>query len=340
MKLRRILANISLGLIALVFAVTQTIYAFAAPAPQGGGQALEIGPTVLNLSGDPDATVKSEVKLRNVSDKSMIVTSEINNFTAGNSENGDPRVITDTTEPNPYSMISWFKPLSDLTLKPKQMVTLPVSINIPKDAAPGGYYAAVRFTGHPADIDGTGVSLSASIAALVLMKVNGVAKENMSLQEFSARQNSITGGVFESIPIQFTTRIKNDGNIHEQPTGSIVVKDMFGKPVVTLAVNADRRNVLPQSIRKFETSLDSSGIGNRVLFGRYTADLSLTYGANNTSITKQISFWVIPYRIIGLGILALVALFFLFRFLVRRYNRAIISKAQGGSTKTNKPAKK
>lgn len=341
MKLRRFATNISLGLTALLLAVTQSLPAAAAPATQPtGGQALEIGPPVLNLSGNPGATVKSEVKLRNVSNAAMVVSADINNFSASSSENGNPSVSIDNKEPDPYSMIDWFKPVNQMTLKAKQMVTIPVSIKIPSNAAPGGYYAAVRFTGRPAELDGTGVSLSASIASLVLMKVNGAAKESMSLEEYSVRQNAITGGLFESMPIQFTTRLKNQGNIHEQPSGYIDIKDMFGKQVVSLSVNADRRNVLPASIRKFETTLDNTAVGNRILFGRYTADLSLTYGANNTVIKKQISFWVIPYRIIGLIILALVVAFFLLRFLIRRYNRAIVAKAQGTSAKKPKAAKK
>lgn len=338
MNLRRLLTGTGVGLAAIAIALSQSLPAGAAPT-QATGQALEIGPPVLSLSGDPGATLKADLKLRNVSSSSMVITSEINDFTANkSSESGDPKIVLDSTEPNPYSMISWVKPLSQLTLKSRQMVTVPVSITIPKNAAPGGYYAAVRFTGRPADLSSTGVSLSASIASLVLMKVNGAAKESMSVEEFSVRQDSLTGGIFESTPIQFTERLKNSGNLHEQPTGYVTIKDMFGKTVTNLSINADQRNVLPQSIRKFEQSLDSQAIGTRILFGHYTADMSVTYGANKTVLTKQLGFWIIPYRIIGLAIAALVGTFFLFRFLIRRYNRAIISKAQGG-TSSQKPPK-
>lgn len=341
MKLsRRLATTIVFGLIASVSGVTQLAQVgFAAPTPQASGQALEIAPPVLNLSGNPGAVVKSEIKLRNVSSSAMVVTTAVNDFTANSTtESGDPKIIIDNKEPNPYSMIEWVKPYSQLTLKSKQMVTLPVMITIPKNAAPGGYFAALRFTGRPAELDSTGVSLSASIASLVLLKVNGAAKEAVSLEDFTVKQNSITGTLFESTPLQFGERIKNSGNIHEQPTGLITIKDMFGKVVTNLSVNADQRNILPQSIRKFEQPLDSQAIGSRVLFGHYTADLSLTYGANNTVIKKQISFWVIPYRIIGLVILGIIAAFFLFRFLIRRYNRAIVARAQGTTVK--KSAKK
>jgi hypothetical protein len=335
MKLRQFFTSASLALLAFVVSLSQVAPVAAAPVPQqqSGGQALEIAPPVVNLSGDPGATIKTEVKIRDVSSSNLIVNAEVNDFTASNSESGSPSIVLNKTEPNPYSMISWVNPLSPMTLKTRQLVTLPITIKIPKNAAPGGYFAAVRFTGRPAELNDTGVSLSASIASLILLKVNGAAKEDVSLEEFSVRQNSISGPIFEATPIQFTTRLKNSGNLHEQPSGYVTIKDMFGKTVTTLSVNADRRNVLPQSIRKFESTLDSSAIGNRVLFGRYTADLSVTYGDKNIAINKQISFWVIPYRIIALIILALVAAFFVLRFLIRRYNRAIVAKAQGATKK-------
>lgn len=335
MKQQRLLTSIGLSLITLGLVITHSLPAIAAPPAQG--QALEIGPPVINLSGNPGSTVKSELKLRNVSSATMNVTAEVNDFTANSSsENGDPKIVTSNNEPNPYSMISWVKPQPQLALKSKQLVTLPVSITIPANAAPGGYYAALRFTGRPADLDSTGVSLSASLASLVLLKVNGAAKESMSIEDYSVRQNSISGGLFESIPIQFATRIKNTGNLHEQPSGYITIKDMFGKTVTKLSVNADQRNVLPQSIRKFESVLDSQAIGTKLLFGHYTADLSITYGSSKTVLTKQLSFWVIPYRIIAISIASLIAAFFILRFLIRRYNRAIVTKAQGTTKKTKK----
>jgi hypothetical protein len=85
---------------------------------------------------------------------------------------------------------------------------------------------------------------------------------------------------------------------------------------------------LPQSIRKFEQPLDKSVIGNKKLFGHYTAKLKVTYGANNTPLTASLSFWVIPIRLIIIVAILLVAAFFLFRYLLKVYNRRIIDRAR------------
>lgn len=307
----------------------------AQTSSQGSGQALEIAPPVLNLSGNPGETVKSEISLRDVSPTNLIVTGEINDFTAGG-EDGTPKLLLEEGETSPYSMKDWYAPLARLTLKPREIRKLPVTIRIPENAAPGGYYSVVRFTATPPELEGTGVSLSASLGALVLMRVNGQAKEGLEIAEFSTTKAGKQTNLFEFTPVNFMVRLKNIGTIHEQPAGQVTITDMFGKKVATVNVNLPPRNILPQSTRKFEAPLDSSVIGNKKLFGRYTADLKVTYGSNKQTVTSQTTFWVIPYRIIGISIAAMVIAFFALRFMIRRYNQHIIKQAQKSSRSRRK----
>jgi hypothetical protein len=301
--------------------------------PQNSGQALEIAPPVLNLSANPGQTIKSQISLRDVSSGSLRVTGQVNDFVASG-EDGTPKILLDETEPNPYSLKSWIAPLPSLLLKPRQIENLPVSITVPKDAAPGGYYGVVRFTAAtPPELEGTGVSLSASLGALILLKVNGAAKEGLTIEEFSVNNGGKSGNIFESTPLTFVQRLKNTGNIHEQPAGQVTITDMFGKKIAAVNVNLPPRNILPQSIRKFEQKLDSSVLGNKKLFGKYTADLHLTYGSNKQEVTSSMTFWVIPYTLIGIGIIVLIGGFIGLRFLISRYNRHIIRKAEKSRSK-------
>ena len=293
------------------------------------GQALEISPPVLNVSGNPGQTIEATIKLRDVSTTSLLVTSQVNDFTA-NGENGSPKILLDSTEKNPYSIIDWVSPLPDMTLKPKQIQNLPVSIKIPSNAAPGGYFGEIRFTATAPGIDKSGVSLSASLGALVLLKVNGNAKEQIDLEEFFVTKDGSRGTVFESTPLEFTQRIKNSGNLHEQPTGQIAITDMFGNLATNINVNLETRNILPQTIRRFDQPLNSSSLGNRMLFGRYTAKLTLKYGDNKTT-TSELSFWVIPYRLIAGIVIGLVTLVFVARYLIKRYNERLLRSSGGQS---------
>lgn len=334
MKKLTLLATAIVTLSVGVFGIGSFVVSAQEPDPNTTGQALEIAPPVLNLTADPGETVTAQISLRDISSGPLVVTGEVNDFVAGG-EDGTPRILLDEdAEDSPYSLKDWIEPLSRLTLEPREIQDLPITIRVPANASPGGYFGVIRFTATPPELEDTGVSLSASLGALVLLRVNGDAVEGLEVEEFSTSSNGKAGSLFESTPIDFIVRLKNTGNVQEIPAGQVAITDMFGKTIATVNVNLPPRNVLPGSIRKFEPSLDSSVLGNKQLFGRYTADLAVTYGSEGQTVTSSHTFWVIPYRLIGIVIALLVIGFFALRYFIGRYNRSIINKAQ------NKPRRR
>lgn len=333
----------------LAFSATIVVpYAAFAATPTGGsqqsttpnpavGQALEIAPPILTLSASPGEVIKTELNLRNVSSGNLIVGAQVNDFVAAG-EDGTPKLLMEESDtPNPYSLKDWVRPITSGLMVPKQLKKIPVTIAVPANASPGGHYGIIRFTATPPELEGTGVALSASLGSLVLLTVKGDVTEKLEVEEFAVMtMDKEKKGLFESTPLLFMQRIKNTGNIHELPVGQVIISDMFGKKVAGMNVNLPPRNILPASIRKFEQPLDSSVIGNKKLFGRYTAELKLTYGATNQVLTDSITFWVIPYRLIAGAVILLVGGFFVLRYLIRDYNRRIINKAQGTTTKRRK----
>lgn len=297
----------------------------------GGGQALEIAPPIITLTANPGQTIKTQIKLRDVAGTNLLVTNQVDDFVAAG-EDGTPKILTGSDDnSNPFSLKNWITPLQSLTLKPKEIETLAVTIHVPTDASPGGHYGVIRFTGTAPQLNGTGVSLSASLGALVLLTVNGQLHDNLTLQEFSVNNGGSAASLFESTPLTFVVRLKNNGNVQEEPTGHIVITDMFGKAIAGVNVNLPPRNILPSSIRKFTSPLDQTVIGDTHLFGRYQAAIELTYGnTSKKTLTANLTFWVIPYRLIALVVVILIAAFFILRFTIRRYNRLIISRARYG----------
>jgi hypothetical protein len=319
--------RIVLGLSAFVVAVSLSLTPLSARA-QSSGQALEIGPPILNLSANPGQTIKANISLRDISGGGLRVTNQINDFVAGG-EDGTPKILLEEGATSPYSIREWITPLPQILLKAREIKIIPVTITVPTNASPGGYYGVVRFTGTPPEVEGSGVSLSASLGALILLKVNGVAKESLTIEQFFASDGGNPGSLFEAAPIKFVARLANSGNIHEEPYGLVTVKDMFNNVVATLPINQPARDILPGSIRRFENAvLDSSNIGNRVLFGLYQAKLDVTYGVDKKTVTEEIRFWVIPYKAILAIVIGLVLIFFGLRFFIRRYNRLIIERAK------------
>lgn len=314
---------------------TSSVLAFAAgatPSAAGVGQALEIAPPILTLSANPGQTIKAQVELRDISGGKLLVSNQINDFVAAG-ENGVPKILTGNDKNDPFSLKNWISPLPSFILSPEQIRTLDLYIKVPTNAAPGGHFGVIRFTGTPPSLQKSGVSLSASLGALVLLTVNGKLNDHLALNQFSVSSGtSGSGSFFESTPLNFIVKTKNSGNVQEQPTGHIFITDMFHKPVAEVNVNIPPHDVLPDSIRKFTGALGSTELGNKHLFGLYHATLQLSYGvASHKTLTSTVSFWVIPYRLIIGIVVFLIIVFFVLRYLIRHYNRLIITKAQQNS---------
>ena len=338
--MKRLLTRAAAAFVLGVYCFCTTMPALAATSctsttatPNNSGQALEIAPPVVTISVNPGQSVKTQLFLRDVSQSNLVVTSEVDDFVAAG-EDGTPKILLKDEGANPYSLKAWVVPPVQLQLASREVKTLPITINVPANATPGGHYGIVRFTAAAPSLNGnTGVSLSASLGALLLVTVSGKTKESLNVKEFSANKGGKTSSLFESTPINFTLRLRNDGNVHEQPTAQAIIKDMFGKTVAAVNFNEPPHNILPQSIRRFDAPLDKATIGTKKLFGHYTAHLTVTYGATKQVTTATMGFWVIPYRLIGILILVLIGGFFLLRYFIKRYNRMIVSKATNNSKK-------
>lgn len=317
----------SLGILLCSAASGLLIFASAIARAQNTnstGQGFQISPVLMELNADPGQTYVINLKLKNVTANTLVSKPQVNNFGA-KGENGDPEIFLDNSEKTTYALKSWVVNIPDYTFASQETKTIPVKVTVPSNAEPGGHYGVIRFSGVPPELadDQSAVALSASIGSLVLVRVSGQVRESARLEDFFVSQDGKKGGFFETGPLTFVERIKNDGNIHVKPTGEVVVKDMFGKSIASLKVNDPPKNVLPDSIRRFEQELNK-----KWLFGRYSANLALAYGTGNQKLTGQIVFWVVPWKLILAVILLIVAIVLIMRTGVKRYNRHIINKAK------------
>ncbi len=335
MLLRRLTTKLSVLVFALVVLGTSLLPGVA--HADGSGQAFSISPPLLNLQANPGQTVTARVTLTNVSNAPMVMSAQANDFGAKD-ESGNPNIILNTDKTVAYPLRSWIKIPASFTLAPKQMRAIDIPIAVPKSGEPGGHYGVIRFTGAPESASGSNVSLTASIGTLILLQVSGNLQERASIADFySANPKDFKkNGFFQTGPIGFVTRISDDGNIHIQPTGTVTVKNILGKTTASMRVNGTPgnaqdppKNILPSSIRRFQTTLDK-----KWLFGRYTAQLDLTYGQNGRRLTATKTFWVIPYRIVVPIAVGLVIIVIGLWFGIKRYNAHIIKKAGIARDKT------
>lgn len=305
----------------------------AQAADPNAAQGLQISPALVELNAERGKTYTVSLKVINVTLTKLQYTATVNDFHAKD-ETGSPQVVLDSTLPPNASIVSWVSTPSDFILDTHESRDVTAQITVPTNAEPGGHYGVLRFSGHAPELKDTGVGLSASAGMLMLIRVSGDIKETASLASFYTANDGNQTSLFEASPINFVTRIKNDGNIHVKPTGEISILDMFGNSVASVPVNDTKSNVLPDSIRRFDDTYKSGW-----MFGMYTANLTLGYGTKGQAITNTITFWVIPYKLILISLLILATVIFIATRMIKVYNRHIIAKAKNENTKNKKNRK-
>lgn len=306
-------------------------------------QALSLVPPSLEFKVSPGQVVTDQIKLYNEQAQAVTVTPSTANFGAKD-ETGQPAFSFDTPTADLSAWISL--DVAPLTIKPNDRMTVPFTITVPPEAEPGGHYAGIFFaSGAPSDGQ---VALQSKLAALVILSVAGNIRESATLTEIGIADGQTK---FSRLPTSFYARVQNSGNVHIRPEGNITITNMFGKKTAVIPVNDAKGAVLPTSIRRFETTWSknydrgsSDGWWSEIraewrnfALGSYTATYALTYGQTRQNLNGSLTFTVFPWRLLAVEFLALVAIVILLVIGIRRYNRAIIRRAQSKqSTPPNK----
>ncbi|HEU5004471.1 MAG TPA: DUF916 domain-containing protein [Candidatus Saccharimonadales bacterium] len=297
--------------------------AATAAAPNG----FRVSPPRYELTIDRGQSQTVSLFVENLANSAVTAQPIINDFTASSDESGQPALILDPNVKAPEkSFKTLVQTIPNTSIAALERKEIKVTLKVPANATPGGYYGAVRFAPVHGGVTGpSNLSLTASVGTLFLITVPGNLTEKLTAVSFQATKNGNPGSFFNSGPIAVTTRLKNEGNIHVQPFGKIVVKNTFGKTVYTAELNdtQPRGNVLPDSIRKF-----NNPINVKHLLGKYTVEGNFAYGSNGDIVSVKTTFYVIPYVLIIIILAILLFLIFVLPKLIKAYNRRIIEKAK------------
>ncbi|MET1033280.1 MAG: hypothetical protein ABWX94_02165 [Candidatus Saccharimonadales bacterium] len=294
-------------------------------------------------------TVADTLYISNLSlNQDLQVNIRLVDFGAAN-ETGTPALqLADNAPQTPWSLKPFVKVQSSVRIAAGKSAYVPITVTIPGNQGAGSYYSAVEYTAQNPETKEK-VNISASTASLVFVTVPGEAKEKLRLKQFGAFESDGKGeGSFKSLflgatPKEFGYRLQNEGNIAEQPSGSLVVKNMFGRTVKEVEdANPKKQLVLIGQTRRFQVCIKSSVLTSKapsgqetqqqttcddpgLLPGRYTAQVALYYGLNGSNsqeILSSTSFWYLPLW----SIIALVVLLLLIAGLVWLIYRAFSGK--------------
>lgn len=203
---------------------------------------------------------------------------------------------------------------------------------------------------------GSGASVQGQVLVVVLLNVvKDGAKAKAGLVNF-------TPSIFvsEYVPVTFTAKVSNTGNVHVKPAGNIFIRSFHQKDIAILDINGGRQTVLPGGTRTFTSTWDDGFIVRQPVIengtpkldkngkqetkivinwdklthfriGPYTATLLMVYddGKRDATIEGTTTFWLIPYTAIAVILVSLVVLVIVIRFLLRWYIRRELRKQRG-----------
>ncbi len=260
-------------------------------------QTFTVTPPSVSIQGDPGYQGSGTMGVINDSDVPLTFKAEMHDFIVTDTI-GTPEILPPNSLMDTYSAAAWIGVSPEtFTIQPKQRQDLNYYIQIPKNARPGGHYAAVVFVPvQPKDNNqNTGATVNGQIGTLFSIAVNGPIKESASVSKFLVTPFQEYG------PVTIQTQIKNFGDLHITPKGYITVSDMLGRQAV---LPLDEHNIFPMAARDYQNTF-----GTHWMFGRYKVQLTASYGVNNNlPLMATVYFWVFPWKVTVVIVLILIAL--------------------------------
>lgn len=283
-------------------------------------QAVTVGPAKIDQAADPGDVISGSFFVMNEGDKEALFSSEIEIFFE---EGGEKKFYP--ADPASRDLPFWFDQIEPVVLKAGEQRYVPFTVRVPSDASPGGHYAVVWWKTQPLGGEGSGVGVVTRAGVLMYLRISGDVNEAARLVSITDKDQRF----FWSLPVSIAVLFKNDGNVHLKPNGDLFVRNILGKERAHFAINKTNYIVFPGQPHKMIMPWEP-----RFAFGPYKVALDLAYGKDPTTIQKEMWIFVFPWKISVFVFLVLFVVFFLIPQGIIRYNRWIIEKAQGKTTRS------
>lgn len=289
------LNKVGASLLILIVLLVLTIPNISSAQTVDDAITLGVSPQLLDITANPGERITNTFRLTNASSQTVVIKTTPKNFTPL----GEEGAVDLTEEKTTYSLAEWVSVDPETTtIESNKTKDFVVTIDVPENVEPGSHFGSVVFATVPPEDDTAAALVSQEIAPVILVKVAGDIVETSEIVEFKATKSFWSN---ESA-VELISRIKNTGSTHFKPTGQIVIKNTFGSEVAKIEL--DKKNVLPDSIRQFMNEWQTDGFK----VGKYTAELTLVTGPEDTIQTAKTTFIIFPYQTIIPIILAVVLL--------------------------------
>lgn len=274
-----------------------------------------ISPPSFELTANPGDRLEQVIRITNNSSNTVTYTAEVQKFIVQGLEGSviiDDEGNVDNTD---ETITNWvYVDPQEFTLDAGEQRQVLYILDIPENAPPGGHFGSLLFQPKIVQAqEATGAQTLTTTAALIILTVAGEALEKGSVSSFEAEtfdgswdRLELTDGriiprplnrtseseqrnYFSSGPIALNLIIKNEGNVHWRPQGTVTFHNIFGQKVDE--VNVNPLNVFPGGERRITVLWPKENFWGF----RYSAKFIAQYGSKNQTISAETSFFAFPF---------------------------------------------
>jgi len=221
-----------------------------------------------------------------------------------------------------YSCARWLTPdEAEFDLNPGETKEVKVTISVPSEVEPGGHYAALFFETTPVEAPpGVSVTIAGRIPSLFYLTIPGITEAEV----FSDAEivSLLLPGWVEKGPVETGVVVRNTGNIHLTIAAKAYFSGFRGENIGELDLG--QVVVLPHSERIMKGSWEKTPLLSKV-----KASVVIGYFDQQGELvnkTQTADFWIIPWKLVVIIVVALGLLIVLIWRLRRRYRLRIERK--------------
>ncbi len=283
MQYKKILKTcfVSLGAATMLVVTLLTVHpAQHAHAATSGSLSVgySVSPLKLESAGNPGDSIPITVNVTNLTkDRTIPFNVQVVNFTP--KADGTPD-ITNTN--NPVGLASWVKGSNNVVLPPGSSDSYKATIAVPKNTAPGAYYAVVL-------LNNTDNASEAAVGVLLIANIGNVTKK-VSVESI------------DTTNLQITEQWKLNGqalvNIVGTGTGYVVpekmvleIRDEQKRTIMSTNANDTKAGVLPKFTRSFAVPVSKLLTPNQ----KYFANVQIYLSASEPPVTFETQLKTPPY---------------------------------------------
>ena len=317
--------KITFGFLLAAFAFCLLSFDLASAQAPLSTRSITISPPSVELNLNPGEKTEGVLKVINRSDAPITFTAKVRDYVV-NDNLGTPVVLPDENlSSNKFSAAAWLTVTPDtFTVEPRGKQELNYYLEAPLSGAAGGHYAAVVY--EPVEtlsVKGTGTGVNTQVATLFYINLKGEIIEAAEVKNFYAKSFNEYG------PVEITSEILNNGDLHIKPEAEITIKNLFGQTVAREML--EKHNIFPEKSRLYTNSL-----GQKWMIGPYTAILTGTYGTSNSlNFQAAVSFFIFPWKVAIIGLFVAIIIILLALTLRRKKTQRFEQKTELPSSPTN-----